>query len=206
MRIGISCRYHRVFGFLGRALAGLALVALSTPATAQDDAFHSLDSVRVGEPSSLDAVPNSEPSSLDAVPASEPSSLDAVRVGEALSPDDVPTAKPANWMTLPGAESESLDAAEAPESAGAETGTQATALSPHLREAFAKAQKAVTAGRARLEAANSAYSSMMARNYPRGEAKTTIVAERDAARAAYAQAVARFGDLGGQAPAAQAER
>ena len=208
MWIRIDSQYGGGTGLRNVGVLALLLAALATPAMAESDVFRSLDSVGGAEPSSLDAVSTSEPSSLDAVPTSQPSSLDAVPLskpselealpaGSLRSPDDIPTAQPVNLDALPVAETE-------PPEFGA--GRQLNSIAPHQREAFESAQKAMAVARARLDAANASYSNMMARNYPRGEAKAAIVAERDSARAAYAQASANFRDLGGEAPAAQDER
>lgn len=107
---------------------------------------------------------------------------------------------------VPSAETVSLDAAEAEQSAAPGAASRGAAVEPGLRDARTAAQKGLAAARARLDAANAAYSKMMARNYPRGEAKVAIIDERDEARAAYAEATAEFRDLGGEVPAARAER
>jgi len=75
---------------------------------------------------------------------------------------------------------------------------------PQVGDELASARQALDAAAVRLHAANAAYGNMMARNYPSGDAKAAIVAERDAAHAAYEQAVARYRDLGGNVPAAPA--
>ena len=74
------------------------------------------------------------------------------------------------------------------------------------REAFVRAEEAMNEAMTRLEAANAVYGNMMARNYPTGSAKAAIITERDEARAAYDRAAARFVAIGGQIPAAQADR
>ena len=115
--------------------------------------------------------------------------------GEPRALDDVPLA-----------ESVSPDSLLAPERQAPVAEPAAVSVPPHRREALVEAEQAVAVARARLDAANAAYSNMMKRNYPRGEAKATIVAERDAARAGSAQAAARLRDLGGAVPAALADR
>ena len=107
---------------------------------------------------------------------------------------------------VPHAEPVSPDSFQEAETAAPASQASPHSVAPHRREALIDAQQAVAAARARLDAANSAYSSMMKRNYPRGEAKAAIVAERDAARAASAQAAARLRDRSGGVPAAPAER
>ena len=107
---------------------------------------------------------------------------------------------------VPHAEPVNPDSFQKAEAAAPATGLSAPSVAPHRRETLGEAQQAMTAARARLDAANAAYSSMMKRNYPRGEAKAAIVAERDAARAASAQTAARLRDVGGEVPAAPAER
>lgn len=197
------------------ALAGLVLAVFLSPGIALSEGTHSLDSVPVAEPVSLDSVLVAEPTPLDAVakpvnlnavPVAEPTSLDAVRFGKSLSPDDVPIAQPTDVNRPPLVRPDDLDAADLPAFAAPDAGTQAASVPPHRRDSFVRARKTLAVARARLDAANAAYSKMLARSYPRGEAKVAILAERDGADAAYAQAAAEFRDLGGEVPASRAER
>ncbi|MFP8877818.1 MAG: hypothetical protein VCB99_13130 [Myxococcota bacterium] len=109
--------------------------------------------------------------------------------------DDVPHVQPV-----------SPDSLLAPENEAPVAEPSAASVPPYRRDVLIDAQQAMAVARARLDAANAAYSKMMKRNYPRGEAKAAIVAERDVARAASAQAAARLRDLGGSVPAAPVER
>ena len=119
-----------------------------------------------------------------AADSGEPRALDAVPLAESVSPDSL----------------------LAPEHQAPATEPAALSVPPYRRDALIEAEQAMAVARARLDAANAAYSNMMKRNYPRGEAKAAIVAERDAARAASAQAAARLRDLGAAVPAAPADR
>jgi hypothetical protein len=63
------------------------------------------------------------------------------------------------------------------------------------RAAAQRARDEVVAARQRLDRANAAYGQMRARDYPRGDARADIVRERDAARAEYLRASARYTEL-----------
>ena len=186
--------------------AGLLLGVLGDSEIARGEGTHSLDSVPVAEPVGLDSLPQAESVSLDAVPVAKPTSLDSLPSGKTRSPDAFPSAQPADLNRVPHAEPESLDAAETPSWTPSDAETQGTSLRPQDRAAFTKAGKALSLARGRLEAANAAYSKMMARGYPRGEAKAAIIQERDRARSAAARAASEYRALGGEVPAAQGER
>ena len=115
--------------------------------------------------------------------------------GETIPLDDVPVAQPVSPDSL---------LAPPPKSPGGSP--QAPPVPLARREEFFRAQQALNEAATRLEAANAAYGNMMARNYPTGDAKAAIVTRRDEARAAYDEAAARFRELGGELPAAQADR
>jgi len=119
----------------------------------------------------------------------------AAESGETVPLEDVPLAQPV-----------SPDSLLAPEPAAPAGDAEVPPVAPQLREKFVRAQQALNAAATRLEAANAAYGNMMARNYPSGEAKAVIVTERDEARAAYDEAAGRYRELGGELPAAQADR
>jgi hypothetical protein len=122
--------------------------------------------------------------SLDSVDHGASKSLDAVDTGESIDPD-----------ALDGG-SKSLDAAEAPAQGQPATMASPTAL-PEIDDATARAQamsarEAVLVAQQRVKQADAAYSSMMTRDYPQGDARAAIVQERDAAGLAYQQANARY--------------
>ncbi len=120
-------------------------------------------------------------------PAAEP--------GETVPLEDVPHVQPVSPDSLltPSPEPLPGDAEPAP-------------VPAQNREAFLRARQALDTAATRLEAANAAYSNMMAHHYPSGDAKAAIVTERDEARAAYDEAAAAYRELGGEIPAAQADR
>ncbi len=128
------------------------------------------------------AQDNSHP--LDSVEKGGSKSLDAVGTGVSVDPD-----------TLDG-RSRSLDAAEAPAQGQATSLPQPEPL-PEIEDATARAQaqssrEAVLSAQQRVQQANAAYSRMITRDYPQGDARAAIVAERDAAVTAYQQANARY--------------
>ena len=127
--------------------------------------------------------------SLDSVDNGSSKSLDAADTGESVDPD-----------TIDG-DSESLDAAEAPAPATGAASQSAPLAPPAALPAIddadtrAQAQSAreeVLVAQQRVKQANAAYSSMMTRDYPQGDARAAIVEERDAAGQAYQQASARY--------------
>lgn len=121
--------------------------------------------------------------SLDSVDDGSSKSLDSVDTGDTVDPD-----------TLDGG-SESLDAAEAAPPQPAAMAAPAALPEIDDAEMRAKAQsarQAVLVEQQRVQQANAAYSSMLTRGYPQGDARAAIVQERDAAAAAYQQASARY--------------
>lgn len=122
--------------------------------------------------------------SLDSVDTGKSKSLDAADTGESVDPD-----------TIDG-DSESLDAAEAP-AQGQPAPMAPPAALPEIDDADTRAQaqsarEEVLVAQQRVQQANAAYSSMMARDYPQGDARAAIVQERDAASQAYQQASTRY--------------
>ena len=93
-------------------------------------------------------------------------SLDAVPVATAEDPDSLVTAAEDPDELVATSEGDPAPAASSP----------------------AKESPSLAAARSRLDQANAAYSNMLARNYPRGDARAAIIAERDSARAAYQSA------------------
>lgn len=127
--------------------------------------------------------------SLDSIDKGESKSLDAVETGENSDLDDAESTG-----------SKSLDSAETSPSAE----PAPTAL-PNIDDPAALAQardarEAVLVAQQRVAQANAAYSSMMARDYPQGDARAAIVSERDAARKAYEQANAHYAEILKQVP------
>jgi len=122
--------------------------------------------------------------SLDSVDNGSSKSLDAADTGESVDPD-----------TIDG-DSESLDSAEAPAQGQPSTMAPPAAL-PEIdddatRAKAQSAREAVLVTQQRVKQADAAYSSMMARDYPQGDARAAIVQERDAAAKAYQQASAVY--------------
>lgn len=123
--------------------------------------------------------------SLDSVDTGESKSLDAVDNGESVDPDAADTGG-----------SESLDAAEAP-AQGQQAPLAPPAALPEIDDADTRAQaqsarEAVLVAQQRVQQATAAYSSMMTRDYPQGDARAAIVQERDAASQAYQQASGNY--------------
>ena len=124
--------------------------------------------------------------SLDSVDDAKSKSLDAVDTGESVDPNGGDTGG-----------SESLDAAEAPAAAPTAAALTAPAALPEIDDATMRAQaqsarEVVLVAQQRVQRANAAYSSMMARDYPQGDARAAIVQERDAAGQAELQASVRY--------------
>jgi len=122
--------------------------------------------------------------SLDSVATGDSKSLDAVDTGESVDPDALDSG------------SESLDAAEAPAQGQPAPMAPPAALpaidDDAMRAQAESARNAVLVEQQRVLQANAAYSSMMTRDYPQGDARAAIVQERDAASQAYQQASARY--------------
>jgi hypothetical protein len=158
------------------------VLAAAAPAIAasDDDAdgpFHSLDSVDTGEMHSLDSVDTGQTETLDSVDAGQTETLDSVDAGQ----------------------TESLDAVEqrADESPPAAPAPRALpAIQDGNWEAQAREAKGIiVAAEGRLREANKAYGNMMQRDYPRGEARAKIIAERDTAESSLNEAWAYYGEI-----------
>ena len=122
---------------------------------------------------SLDSVDKGGSKSLDSVDKGESVDLDAAESGGAESLDTAEVAPPAPSSPAPLPEID--DATMRAEAQGA-------------RDAVLVAQK-------RSEQANAAYSKMMARDYPQGDARAAIVQERDLAQQAHQQASAHYKEI-----------
>lgn len=122
--------------------------------------------------------------SLDSVDDAKSKSLDSVDVGESVDPDDAEAAG-----------SESLDAAETSPSAQPAPPALPDIDDPAALAQARDARDAVLVAQQRVTQANTAYSNMMSRDYPQGDARAAIVLERDAARKAYEQANAHYAEV-----------
>lgn len=142
----------------------------------------SLDAVDIGETEDLDEEDTGRTDSLDSVDKGKTHSLDSADTGETVDQDDVDTGKTVDLDTAESDVPEPVAApAEAPDLGSADERAEAQ----RIRE------EAVVATR-RLDGANAAYSEMMARGYPTGDARALIIQQRETARSAYAQANARY--------------
>ena len=122
--------------------------------------------------------------SLDSVDKGESKSLDSVDTGESVDLDDAESGG-----------AESLDAAEI-----ASPSLPAPPPLPEIDDDAMRAQAhdardAVLVAQQRAEQANAAYSKMMSRDYPQGDARAAIVQERDSAQQAHQQANARYAEI-----------
>lgn len=122
--------------------------------------------------------------SLDSVDKGESKRLDAVDTGESIDLDDAEATG-----------SESLDAAERAPSAQPAPPALPDIDDPNTLAQARDAREAVLVAQQRVAQANAAYSRMMSRDYPQGDARAAIVLERDAARKAYEQATARYAEI-----------
>ncbi len=122
-----------------------------------------------------------EPRSLDSVDKGESKSLDAADTGESVDLDDAEATG-----------SESLDAAETSPSVQPAPPALPDIDDPNALAQARDARDAVLVAQQRVAQANAAYSNMMSRDFPQGDARAAIVLERDAARKAYEQANAHY--------------
>lgn len=179
---------------LRRALAiGFGLF-MGLAAQAEDTT--DLDSVTTGETRSLDEVDIGETRDLDETDTGSTDSLDSVDTGKTDPLDSVDTGETDSLDAADTGKTVDLDTAEsdvpAPVAAPAPTPNIGTA--EQRAEAQRIREEAVVATQ-RLNGANAAYSEMMARGYPTGDARARIIQQRDTARASYEQANARYQDL-----------
>jgi len=123
--------------------------------------------------------------SLDAVPVATAKDPDSLVTASQDSDSLVATSEDSDAMVATSEDPDSLvTAPEDPDSLVATGAADPTPAAP----APAAASPVLTAAQRRLEAANAAYSNMIARDYPRGDARAAIISERDAARDAYERA------------------
>lgn len=122
--------------------------------------------------------------SLDSVEKGESKRLDAVDTGESVDLDDAEATG-----------SKSLDAAEVSPSAQPAPPALPDIDDPNALAQARDAREAVLVAQQRAAQANAAYSKMMSRDYPQGDARAAIVLERDAARKACDQANARYAEI-----------
>jgi hypothetical protein len=122
-------------------------------------------------------------------------SLDSVSSGDSKSLDSVEKGKSVDLDAAESGGAESLDAAEI-----ASPSLPAPAPLPEIDDDAMRAQAqgardAVLVAQQRAEQANAAYSKMMARDYPQGDARAAIVEERASAQQAHQQASARYAEI-----------
>ncbi|HEY8152746.1 MAG TPA: hypothetical protein VII72_01320 [Myxococcota bacterium] len=143
---------------------------------------HSLDAVDIGETDDLDEADTGHTNSLDSADTGKTDSLDSVDTGETVGLDAADTGKTVE-----------LDTAETdvPAPVAAPAPVPDLGSSAERAEAQRIREEAVVASQ-RLDGANAAYSQMMARGYPVGDARARIVQQRETARSAYRQATTRY--------------
>jgi hypothetical protein len=147
----------------------LALCAAVAAIASDDDGeMHSLDSVDTGETHSLDSVDTGQTHSLDSVDTGRTHSVDSV---DALA--DERRARPA---------------APAPEAFP-------TIVDGDWQDQARRAKQLISEAEQRLEAANGAYSSMLTRDYPRGDARAKIIEDRESAEAHLNESWAYYGTI-----------
>jgi hypothetical protein len=175
----------RIFTSLVCTLALALTTAVIVPAAAaseEDDSdlpFHDLDSVDTGEMHDLDGVDTGHTESLDSVDIGHTESLDSVDTGHTETLDSV---------VERAYEHDAVPAARAP--------TPLPAIEDGNWEAQAKRSKAIiAAAEKRLSAANRTYGDMIRHDYPRGEARVQIIAERDAAERDLNDAWSYYGQI-----------
>jgi len=136
-----------------------------------DDGTVDLDTADEGKTRSLDSVDTGKTDSLDSPDTGSTVDLDAADTGKTVNLDTAESDVPAP-VAAPAPVPDIGSAAE-------------RAQAQRIRE------DAVVATR-RLDGANAAYSQMMARGYPTGDARALIIRQHETARSAYQQASARY--------------
>jgi hypothetical protein len=177
------------------AFFGFALFLATGPASAAGTV--SLDDVQHAETESLDDVDDGETHSLDAVPAALTDSLDSVDDGRMVPASEVSSGETHPLDSEPRGTMHSLDSAEDGEAWSAPACDEVSVELPRSlpasdrrgwSERLSAAKQALAASKARLDAANAAYSRSITRDEPRGQGRADIIATRDAARAEYSAA------------------
>ena len=130
-----------------------------------------LDEADTGHTNSLDSADTGKTNTLDSVDTGQTDTLDAADTGKTVGIDTAETDVPA-LVAAPVAVPDIGSAAERAEA-------------QRIRE------EAVVASR-RLDGANAAYSEMMARGYPVGDARALIILQRGTELSAYQKANARY--------------
>jgi len=177
---------------LRRAVA-LGIGLLFGLAAQADDGTVDLDAADTGKTRGLDAVDFGETEVLDQADTGHTDSLDSADTGKTNSLDSADTGKMLDQDAVDTGKTVGLDTAETDVPAP----VAAPAPAPDIGSAAERAQaqrireEAVVATQ-RLDGANAAYSQMMARGYPTGDARALIIRQRDTARTAYEQASARY--------------
>jgi len=176
-----------------RRAAAIGLGLLFGLTAQADDGTVDLDAADTGKTRGLDAVDNGKTQGLDAADTGRTNSLDSADTGKTDSLDSVDTGKMLDQDAVDTGKTVGLDTAESDVPAP----VAAPAPVPDLGSASERAQAqriredAVVASQ-RLDGANAAYSQMMARGYPTGDARALVIRQRDTARSAYEQANARY--------------
>jgi hypothetical protein len=197
----------RIFTSLVCTLALALTTAVIVPAAAaseEDDSdlpFHDLDSVDTGEMHDLDGVDTGHTETLDSVETGKTHSLDSADTGHTESLDSVDIGHTESLDRVDTGHTETLDsvverAYEHDAVPAARAPTPLPAIEDGNWEAQAKRSKAIiAAAEKRLSAANRTYGDMIRHDYPRGEARVQIIAERDAAERDLNDAWSYYGQI-----------
>jgi hypothetical protein len=177
---------------LGRA-AAIGLGLLFGLAAQADDGSVDLDTVDSGKTRTLHAVDVGETHALDAADSGHSDSLDSADTGRTHRLDSVDDGTMHDQDAVDTGRTLRLDAAETdvPARIAAPAPVPDAGSAAERAQAEAIREDAVLAA-TRLDGANAAYSEMLARGYPTGDARAVIVEQRDTARRAYEQAHARY--------------
>jgi hypothetical protein len=175
---------------LPRASALFALLTLGAAVAAlagEGGETHSLDDVDTGVTHSLDSADTGRTDALDRVDEGRTHALDAADDGSTHSLDSADTGRTDALDRVDVGRTHALDAVEAGDRRASRGGADPSAgpIADGDWEARAtRARQRIAAAEQRLDQANAVYGNMMARSYPRGEAKQRIIDERDAAQSA----------------------
>jgi hypothetical protein len=179
-----------------RALVSVLAVALAGAGASGEDVSENLDAVDDGRSEDADEAatgasrdvdgastgrsraPRGDADAsenLDEADVGEAENLDAADVGESESPDEVD--RQVAWSP-PSCDALEIALGDAPEGDDGEA----------WKRTLAEARARLDAATEQLARADAAYSQMMSRGHPAGDARAGIVAQRDDARSAYAGA------------------
>jgi hypothetical protein len=190
------------------AAALLAIQAGGAVHAEEDGAFQSLDSVDTGRTHSLDSVDTGQTHDLDDVDTGETHDLDEVDDGVTQSLDSVDTGRSQSLDSVDTGRTESLDsvverAAEAPDAPTAPAKIDFPAIAEGDWEHQAsRAKEYIARAEERLRVANATYAKMIQKDYPRGDERAVIIAERGAAQTALNESWSYFGRIKKRAAAA----